>query len=216
MPTPVKSSGGSVRFAVFMFFFVVLAVFVLPRALKPYIPARLFAQTPRAAAFNRRFLATYYSPEENLERIDVSTIRRAHSSIEMFAYSLTDHEIIDALKYAATRGVIVCLYLDNEQTASELRRADLRDKLLDLAQTPNVTVRVKRSRVLQHTKAYVIDTWLLREGSANFSPSALKQQDNDLLLTDDADAIRAFEGSFQLAFQRPDNLTLAEFAQGEE
>jgi len=110
----------------------------------------------------------------------------------------------------------VCVYLDNEQTENELRRPDLRSALLDLAATPNVAIRVKRSRVLQHTKAYVIDTRLLREGSANFSRSALMQQDNDLLLTNDDAAIIGFEHSYQLAWGRPDNVPLAQFAQSGE
>jgi phosphatidylserine/phosphatidylglycerophosphate/cardiolipin synthase-like enzyme len=130
----------------------------------------------------------------------------------LFAYSLTDGAIIATLKDAALHGIIVSVYLDSEQTADELRRPALRDALLDLATTQNVRVLVKRSRILQHTKAYVVDTRLLREGSANFSPSALKQQDNDLLLTDDPAAIRSFELSYRVAWERPDNIPLTEFA----
>jgi len=120
--------------------------------------------------------------------------------------------IIATLKDAALHGTIVSVYLDNEQTASELRRPRLRDALLDLANTRNVRVLVKRSRILQHTKAYVVDTSLLREGSANFSPSALKQQDNDLLMTGDQDAINSFEKYYRVAWERPDNIPLSEFA----
>lgn len=203
------------KYAALLILSLVLAVFVVPRVFLAYVPGRLLALSRQQHA-EKVLLESHYAPEENLERVDVAKLRHAKMSIEMFAFSLTDREVIDALKYAATRGVIVCLYLDNEQTANELHRPDLRAALLDLAATPNATVRVKRSRVLQHTKAYVIDTQLLREGSANFSPSALKQQDNDLLLTDDMQAIRTFELSFQLAWNRPDNVSLLDFARGQE
>lgn len=208
-------TGGGIKYAALLTLSLVLAVFVVPRLFVDFVPGRLLSLPHQQHSGHVR-LDTYYAPEENLESIDVENLRQAHSSVEMFAYSLTDQEVIAALKYAATHGTIECLYLDNEQTANELRRPDLRTALLDLAATPNVTVRVKRSRVLQHTKAYVIDTWLLREGSANFSPSALRQQDNDLLLTDDMDAIKAFELSFQLAWNRPDNVSLQDFARGVE
>lgn len=215
IPPNRKTGTNGLKYAALLILSLVLAVFVVPRVFLAHAPARIFSFTHQQRTVPV-LLETHYAPEENLERIDVDKLRKAHSSIEMFAFSLTDQEVISALKYAATHGAIVCLYLDNEQTANELRRPDLRAALLDLAATPNATVRVKRSRVLQHTKAYVIDTQLLREGSANFSPSALKQQDNDLLLTDDMQAIRAFEMSYQLAWNRPDNSSLEEFARGEE
>jgi phosphatidylserine/phosphatidylglycerophosphate/cardiolipin synthase-like enzyme len=193
---------------------LVLAL-VLPRVLRGHMPEGIStALAPRCDT--RSQLDVHYAPQEDLERIDVDTLRQAHSSIEFYGYSLTDEPVIAALKYAALKGAIVCVYLDNEQTENELRRPDLRSALLDLAATPNVAIRVKRSRVLQHTKAYVIDTRLLREGSANFSRSALMQQDNDLLLTNDDAAIIGFEHSYQLAWGRPDNVPLAQFAQSGE
>ena len=94
---------------------------------------------------------------------------------------------------------------------NELRRPDLREELLDLAATRKVNVQVKRSRVLQHTKGYIIDSRLVREGSANFSPSALKRQDNTLVLTNDAEASRSFEHSYEIEWNRQDNIPLLQF-----
>ena len=74
-----------------------------------------------------------------------------------------------------------------------------------LAATPNVEVRIKHSRVLMHLKSYVVDGQTLRSGSANFSASALKHQDNDLVLTHDAASVRRFELDFNQLWARPDN-----------
>ena len=74
-----------------------------------------------------------------------------------------------------------------------------------LAATPNVEVRIKHSRVLMHLKSYEVDGQILRSGSANFSPSALKRQDNDLVLTRDAASLRRFELDFNQLWARPDN-----------
>jgi phosphatidylserine/phosphatidylglycerophosphate/cardiolipin synthase-like enzyme len=74
-----------------------------------------------------------------------------------------------------------------------------------LAGTPNVEVRIKHSRVLMHLKSYEVDGQTLRSGSANFSPSALKRQDNDLVLTRDAATVRRFELDFNQLWARPDN-----------
>ncbi|MCG4938652.1 phospholipase D-like domain-containing protein, partial [Parabacteroides merdae] len=42
-----------------------------------------------------------------------------------------------------------------------------------------------------------IDGKLLRTGSANFSASGLKRQDNDLLITDDRRIVDAFDRTFE-------------------
>ena len=47
-----------------------------------------------------------------------------------------------------------------------------------------------------HLKAYAIDGVLLRTGSANLSPSGLKQQDNDLIILRDPEAVAKFEARF--------------------
>lgn len=78
-----------------------------------------------------------------------------------------------------------------------------------LAATPNVEVRIKRSRVLMHLKSYAVDGQTLRSGSANFSASALKHQDNDLVLTRDAATVRRFELDFNQLWLRPDNERLS-------
>jgi phosphatidylserine/phosphatidylglycerophosphate/cardiolipin synthase-like enzyme len=74
-----------------------------------------------------------------------------------------------------------------------------------LAATPNVEVRIKHSRVLMHLKSYAVDGQTLRSGSANFSASALKHQDNDLVLTHDAASVRRFELDFNQLWLRADN-----------
>jgi phosphatidylserine/phosphatidylglycerophosphate/cardiolipin synthase-like enzyme len=77
--------------------------------------------------------------------------------------------------------------------------------IAQLAATPNVEVRIKHSRVLMHLKSYSVDGQTLRSGSANFSASALKHQDNDLVLTHDAASVRRFELDFNQLWSRPDN-----------
>ena len=59
-----------------------------------------------------------------------------------------------------------------------------------------------------HLKSYEIDGRLLRTGSANFSASGLKRQDNDLIIVRDAKAAEAFKRDFESAFERGASLAL--------
>lgn len=96
-------------------------------------------------------------------------------------------------------------YADGLFDEQEVPDASSEAVIQRLAATPNVEVRIKHSRVLMHLKSYAVDGRTLRSGSANFSPSALKRQDNDLLLTRDAATVRRFELDFNQLWARPDN-----------
>jgi phosphatidylserine/phosphatidylglycerophosphate/cardiolipin synthase-like enzyme len=180
-------------------------------------------------------LEVHYSPVENLEALDSAMLRSAHSSIDLCAYSLTDHALTEAIASAASRGVRVRIYLDRVQTLGELAHSertratretldfsDLEaepltpadtDVLRQLAATPNVTIRVKHSRTLMHLKSYLIDNSILRSGSANFSPTGEKRQDNDLTFTHDRSSIENFAANFDRIWNRRDNEPLAKIRQ---
>ena len=127
----------------------------------------------------------HYSPAENLERIDVELLHSARRSIDMAAYALTDWQIVGALVEARHRGVAIRIALDPSQRHAL-------DKLGELADA----IRLKRPGPYMHLKSYAIDGDVLRAGSANFSPSGLKAQDNELIVIRSADVAGKFETRF--------------------
>jgi len=139
----------------------------------------------------------HYAPAENLERLDVSLIDSARESIDLAAYVITDWAVIEALIRAADRGVALRIYLDGGQLAT---RSPL-PLFAELAETPGVMIKVKRAGApLMHIKAYLIDEHVLRTGSANFSASGLKRQDNDLIVINDPASASAFKRNFDFIF----------------
>lgn len=129
----------------------------------------------------------HYAPLENLERVDVALLATAQETIDLAGYVVTDRPVIDALVAAQERGVAVRLILDPSQRHDLVRLAPL----LDMA-------RKKRRGAIMHLKSYAIDSRVLRTGSANFTASGLKQQNNDLLVIDD----EAMAASFGREFER--------------
>jgi phosphatidylserine/phosphatidylglycerophosphate/cardiolipin synthase-like enzyme len=139
----------------------------------------------------------HYAPAENLERVDIALIDRAKHEIDLAAYVLTDWPVIQALTRAADRGVKVRIYLDGTQFAER----EPTKVFSDLAETPGVEIRIKpKTRAWMHLKSYQIDGRLLRTGAANFSASGLKRQDNDLVLTESAEAAAQFKRNFDARF----------------
>ena len=128
----------------------------------------------------------HFSPEERLDTIDASLIAGATRSIDFASYSLTDAVVLDALQAADKRGVVIRIVLDPRERQDFGRLGNLSD-----------TVRIKRSGPFMHLKAYAIDGELLRTGSANFSTSGERQQDNDLVVIRDAKVAALFDAHFE-------------------
>ena len=181
-----------------------------------------------AEEFSEPRIETHYSPNENLEAFDNRLIRSAHRSVDICAFAFTDYELADALIAVAARGVKVRLYLDQGQTHGELAREERGGRtsraggteddggaqidagvMQRLSATPNIEIRIKHSRTLMHLKSYSIDGMTLRSGSANFSPTGEKRQDNDLLLTRDRGSVERFRLNFEQLWSRTDNETIA-------
>jgi phosphatidylserine/phosphatidylglycerophosphate/cardiolipin synthase-like enzyme len=74
----------------------------------------------------------------------------------------------------------------------------------------SVRIRVKppSRRALMHLKAYDTDGTLLREGSANWSPAGLKEQDNSLIFLSDRQSTENFAHDFEVLWDRPGNITV--------
>ena len=152
----------------------------------------------------------HFSPAEDLERLDVEQLGRARHTLDIAMYAFTDRYLAQAVIAAAHRGVQVRIYRDRSQFEQEQRNADLHHErsLSDMFHhQPNIQVRVKDSNEhnLMHLKAYLVDGSLLRDGSANWSPSGLKQQDNNAHFTTDPAQVHAFQQAFEAMWSRSRN-----------
>jgi phosphatidylserine/phosphatidylglycerophosphate/cardiolipin synthase-like enzyme len=157
---------------------------------------------PSPAAVEAASSPIYFSPSTNLEEVDIALIERARRSIDVAMYTFTDRRIAEVLRHAAERGVHVRVYRDREQYEEELRKGSTVPSIL--AGSPNIEVRVKRSNELMHEKSMLADS-VLRSGSANWSVSAARYQDNEVSVTTDPAMVAAFSREFRAMWDRPDN-----------
>jgi phosphatidylserine/phosphatidylglycerophosphate/cardiolipin synthase-like enzyme len=171
-----------------------------------------FARRPagviRHAAQRPSVEEDHFSPAENLEQLDLAQIQQARSSLDIAMYAFTDRYLAGAIARAAERGVEVRIYRDHEQFEEEQRRADEHNDDSTTAMLhgkPNVHIRIKHSHELMHLKAYLVDGAVLRDGSANWSPSGLKRQDNNAHLTTDLAQVHDFRQVFEQMWEREDN-----------
>lgn len=166
--------------------------------------ALALADPPRAAREPAMAgVRLHYGPSKETAAVDLEAIGRARSTIDMAAFVLTDSGIIDALGSAARRGVKVRVYLDGDDSSRNERSADA---LTALDAIPGVVVRRKAvGRDSMHLKSYLVDRRLLRTGSANFSYSGERFQDNDIVLLESPALAGAFARNFEAIWARADN-----------
>lgn len=169
-----------------------------------------FERTPVTAVAAGAEAGDHFSPAENLERLDLEQIAQARRSLDIAMYAFTDRYLAQAVLEAAHRGVRVRIYRDRSQFEQEQRNADLHHErsLSDMFhRQPNIQIRIKNSNEhnLMHLKAYLVDSQLLRDGSANWSPSGLKRQDNNSRFTTDPAQVHAFAQAFDDMWSRSDN-----------
>lgn len=144
-------------------------------------------------------VAHLYSPGTNLERSELAQLETATRSVDVAMYSFTDRE----LAALARKGVRVRVYRNSEQFAQEMQWGGVTTTGILLA--AGIEVRVKGARDLMHLKSYAIDGRLLRSGSANWSPTGLKRQDNDVLYESSPEAVELFERKFEDMWAKPTN-----------
>jgi len=143
----------------------------------------------------------FYAPRDNLSAVDRAVIAGASRSIDFTGYVLTDRAIAEALTDAARRGVRIRLYLDPDQPA--LKSPGAFTAFWALVRQNGVEARLKTgSNDLMHLKAYHVDARILRTGSANFSVSGSRYQDNDLLLLEGRDTVAQFVREFEYMWNR--------------
>ncbi|MCW2315761.1 phosphatidylserine/phosphatidylglycerophosphate/cardiolipin synthase-like enzyme [Rhodoblastus acidophilus] len=144
-----------------------------------------------------------YGPSDGFEAIDPDLINRAKDRIDMAAYVLSDQKIIEALSEAASRGVKIRIYLDPEQFR---RIASGNENMLALVNQPNVSARIKAEQNdMMHLKTFAVDGRWLRTGSANFSWSGERRQDNDIVVIDSPELAQDFSRHFDRIWARRDN-----------
>ena len=185
LPSVASDAGGKLRS-------------MLPDTL-PYFPD---SATTRVHAGSRGE-EIYFSPDVDLERIDVALIRGAHSSITVAMYAFTDRTIAQALARAAGEGVKVYIYRDRGQFEQE--RAHGSQVMQILAGEKNIHVRIKGSNELMHDKVMLIDESTLRGGSGNWSVSAARYQDNQVTVSHAPEQVTAFQHDFTAMWNRRDN-----------
>ncbi len=142
----------------------------------------------------------YFAPETELSPLTARTVARAQEEILFLAFSFTDNIIGEALLGRADAGVPV-------RGVFETTGADTVYSFypyIEAAELPNVDVRLDGNSRLMHHKLFIIDRETVLLGSFNFTDSANRKNDENIVIIHDPEFAAAFVEEFERIWQEAD------------
>lgn len=139
--------------------------------------------------------SAYFSPGDACLRRLRDLMRGCRSTLEVCVFTIADNRLSNAIVDCHARGVRVRVVSDND------KRHDAGSDI-DLLRERGVPVRLDDGPHHMHHKVALVDGRLLANGSFNWTRSATMQNDENLVVTDDANLVRVFPVQFERLWQR--------------
>ncbi len=130
----------------------------------------------------------YFCPEDHCSSVVISWISRANNSIDLAIYSFTHDDIGEALIGAFKRGVKVRVIMEE-------RNVDKYSEYEKLVKA-GVPVKLDDNSALMHNKFMVIDGKVVLTGSFNYTNSADKRNDENLVVIVSPQVASSYESEF--------------------
>ena len=146
-------------------------------------------QTPSGA-----IVETYFAPHDHLADHLIGLVGSAERSVHFLAYSFTHDRLADAMLERADAGVQV-------RGVCESRGISRYSEFDRLAAHANVSVRRDGNRYAMHHKVLIIDDAIVVTGSANFSESAMAENDENVVVIHDPLVAAAYLDEFARCYQ---------------
>ena len=133
----------------------------------------------------------YFSPDDHVEAALSQLLRGARSSVEFLAYSFTSNALGEALLRARASGLSVSGVMDADQGPSNAGSE------LPAFQAAGLDVRLDGNPGQMHEKVMIVDRQVVVLGSYNFTASAAKSNDENVVIIHDPRLAQQFVREFQ-------------------
>lgn len=139
--------------------------------------------------------SAYFAPGDACLRKLRELCRGAKRSVDICVYTISDDRLTEEILACHKRGIAVRLISDNDKQfddGSDVARLYALD----------VPVRFDDSPFHMHHKFAVFDGRVLANGSFNWTRSATTSNEENLVVTDDANLLRCFAGQFETLWEK--------------
>lgn len=120
----------------------------------------------------------YFTPSKDCENLIINNILNTKKELKIIIYSLTNQNIVDAIKKVFDKNIDVKIIADRLQSKN---KSSLIQSLIDYG----VPIRISKKVKIEHNKVSIIDKNQVITGSYNYTNNATyNNSENCLLITD--------------------------------
>ena len=133
--------------------------------------------------------SSYFSPGKNCLNRICRFISETKKKIDICVFTITDDRITSKIEEALTKGIHIRIISDN--TKSEDRGSDL-----DRLRGTGIECRFDKTSAHMHHKFAISDNDLLLNGSYNWTRSACTENNENILVSNNAKLVQSFQNEF--------------------
>lgn len=159
------------------------SILIPSQKITTFVETQVNSVTPIDIYFPRR--------GDEADKVLVSLCNKAASNLDIAIYSLTDTNIVGAIKAAKARGVIVRVISDDTQSSGPSGKAAI-NNLLGV----DIPVKINSHSGLMHLKMTIVDGLIATTGSYNYSAAARDKNDEMLVVISDPTFVKECQKEF--------------------
>jgi phosphatidylserine/phosphatidylglycerophosphate/cardiolipin synthase-like enzyme len=137
----------------------------------------------------------YFSPDDKVASKVLPVLQSAKTSIDILAYSFTRDDFAQAIRDCAAAGVQVRGVFDESQVTTNIGGE------YDQLKKDGYDVRLDGIEGLQHNKVIIVDGETVITGSYNFTASAERTNDENLIIIHDPRIAQAYLDNFETVYK---------------
>lgn len=140
--------------------------------------------------YSFRFNQVFFSPGNEIKDEISKLLRDASSSVDLCIFTITDHELARQIIACHKRGVKVRIITDDEKTTA--KGSDIFN-----FEKAGIPIKTDHSRYHMHNKFGIIDKRIAITGSFNWTYTATKHNQENLLATSKYEIVKQYNGEFE-------------------
>lgn len=136
-----------------------------------------------------RMHRVFFSPGTDILETISDLIRQAKNTLEICVFTITDERLANDIHTAHQRGIQVRIITDDDKMFD-------RGSAVKGFRKEGIPVKIDRSRYHMHHKFGIIDSRIVFTGSFNWTYTATKHNQENLLVTTNFDIVRQYSAQF--------------------
>lgn len=139
--------------------------------------------------YSFRFNNVFFSPGTKIKESIIGILKDADSSVDLCVFTITDHELSRQIIDCHRRRIRVRIITDDEKTSAA--GSDIPKIVL-----AGIPVKTDHSHYHMHNKFGIIDNRIVITGSFNWTYTATKHNQENLLATSNFDIVNQYQNEF--------------------